>query len=125
MKSRYIALTIFLAATAAVAFPVMSVTAVCGTLWKKATVRGAWASIGAGTTSWVALVFLLMPYVDGEVWDAIYIASVPAFLVSLLAMVGVSLLTQQSCPPRPITDIDGNDISDTRLFNWHNDKRTP
>jgi Na+/proline symporter len=106
----------------AVSFPVMSVTMVCGILWKKANVSGAWASITAGTASWVTLAVLLLPAVDGEVWDAIYIASVPAFLVSLVAMVAVSLLTQQSCPPNPISDIDGQDISATRLFRWRQDR---
>jgi Na+/proline symporter len=102
----------------AVSFPVMSVTLVCGILWKKANVAGAWASILTGTGAWVALVFVFLPDVDGEIWDAIYIASVPAFLCSLLAMATVSMLTQQSCPPKPIRDVDGNDISDTPRFNW-------
>ena len=102
----------------AVSFPVMSVTLVCGILWKKANVTGAWASILTGTGTWVALVFLFLPQVDQEVWDAIYIASVPAFLCGLLAMVAVSMITQKSCPPHPIRDVDGNDISDTPRFNW-------
>jgi Na+/proline symporter len=102
----------------AVSFPVMSATLVCGIVWKRANVFGAWASIVTGTASWVVLVFLVLPHVDGEVWDAIYIASVPAFLCSLLAMVAVSMGTQRSCPPKPIRDVDGNDISDTPLFSW-------
>ena len=102
----------------AVSFPVMSVTLVCGIVWKKANVTGAWASILTGAVSWVVLVFVVMPHVDGEIWDAIYIASVPAFLCSLLAMVTVSLGTQRSCPPCPIRDVDGNDISGTPLFSW-------
>ncbi len=103
----------------AVAFPVMSVTTVSGILWKKANVTGAWISITAGILSWAVLIFVFLPAVNGEIWDSIYIASVPAFFCSLTAMIVGSLLTQKSCPPRPIRDIDGNDISDTRLFNWH------
>ncbi len=102
----------------AMAFPTTSAVYVCGLLWKKANIMGAWASIGAGLAGWVILVFVFLPYVDGETWDAIYIASVPAFLCSLTAMIVVSLLTQRSCPPRLIQDVDGNDISGTRLFNW-------
>ena len=102
----------------AISFPVMSVTLVCGIVWKKANVTAAWASILTGAGSWVVLVFVLMPRVDGEIWDAIYIASVPAFLCSLLAMVAVSLTTQRSCPPQPIRDIDGIDSSGTPLFSW-------
>ena len=71
-----------------------------------------------GTVTWIALVFLFLPDVDGEVWDAIYIASVPAFVCSLAAMVSVSMITQQSCPPNPIRDVDGNDISDAPRFSW-------
>ncbi len=108
----------------AVAFPVMSVTLVCGILWKRANVVGAWASMLTGTVSWVLLVFWVLPHVEGEIWDAIYIASVPAFLCSLLAMVMVSLRTQRSCPPQPIRDIDGNDISNTPLFSWGRRRRT-
>ena len=66
----------------------------------------------------MALVWVFLPHVDGEVWDAIYIASVPAFVLSFTALVLVSLLTQASCPPNPIRDIDGKDISDTPLFSW-------
>ena len=102
----------------AVAFPVMSATLVCGIVWKRANVTGAWASILAGAGSWVTGVFVVLPRVDGEIWDAIYIASVPAFLCSLLAMVVVSSGTQQSCAPKPIRDVDGNDISGPPLFSW-------
>ena len=62
--------------------------------------------------------FFFLPHVDGETWDAIYIASVPAFVCSLAALITVSLLTQESCPPKPMRDVDGNDISDTPLFSW-------
>lgn len=103
----------------AITFPVISSCFVCGILWKKANVMGAKASILVGASSWIALVFLVLPHVDGETWDAIYIASVPAFVCSLATLIVVSLLTQKSCPPKPIRDAAGNDISDTQLFNWH------
>ena len=102
----------------AISFPVIASSFVCGILWKKANVIGARASILIGAISWIALVFFILPHVEGETWDAIYIASIPAFICSLVALVAVSLLTQESCPPNPIRDADGNDISDTRLFNW-------
>ncbi|MCB1854017.1 MAG: hypothetical protein H6988_04675 [Pseudomonadales bacterium] len=109
----------------AVSFPVIAATFVCGILWKKANVTGAWASILTGAVSWVTLVFVFLPLVDGETWDAIYIASVPAFACSLVALIVVSLLTQKSCPPRPIRDVDGNDISDTPLFGWRRAQAPP
>ena len=102
----------------AVGFPVTSAMMACGVLWKKANIPGAWASMAAGLLSWVAIVFLVLPEVEGEVWDAIYIAAVPAFLFSLTAMIVVSLLTQNSHPAGPIRDVDGFDISDTKRFNW-------
>jgi sodium/pantothenate symporter len=102
----------------AVSFPVIASSFVCGIVWKKANVFGARASILTGAISWIGLVLLLLPHVDGEIWDAIYIASVPAFVCSLVALIVVSLSTQESCPPNPIRDVDGNDISDTKLFNW-------
>ena len=101
-----------------ISFPVLSASYICGILWKKTNTTGAMASIISGTLSWLILVFVFLPHVDGETWDAIYIAAVPAFLISLAAIIVVSLLTQKSCPPKPIQDIDGNDISDTPLFNW-------
>ena len=102
----------------AIAFPVIAPAFLCGILWKKANVTGAIASIATGAVSWVALVMVFLPHTDGEIWDAIYIASVPAFLCSLSAIIVVSLLTQKSCPPKPIQDIDGKDISETPLFTW-------
>jgi Na+/proline symporter len=102
----------------AVAFPVTSAMAVCGVLWKKANAPGAWASMITGIVSWILLVFLLLPEVEGEVWDAIYIGGVPAFVLSLTAMILVSLATQRSHPPGPILDVDGKDISATKRFRW-------
>jgi SSS family solute:Na+ symporter len=102
----------------AITFPIMSSTYVCGILWKKANNTGAMASILVGASSWIFLLFVFLPYVDGEIWDAIYMASVPAFICSLTTIIIVSLLTQKTCPPKPMQDIDGNDISDTRLFTW-------
>ncbi|HEY5678561.1 MAG TPA: hypothetical protein VIS55_00685 [Pseudomonadales bacterium] len=102
----------------AVAFPVTSAAFVCGVLWKRANVPGAWASIAAGTVSWVIFVVLLLPEVDWEVWDALYIGAVPAFLCSAIAIVVVSLATRRTHPPNPVRDVDGNDISGGPLFRW-------
>ncbi len=102
----------------AIAFPVVAPSALFGVLWKKANVYGSWASIGIGAGSWVAGVFIFLPHVDDEIWDAIYIASVPAFVLSVTAIVVVSLATQRACPANPLRDVDGNDISDTPRFSW-------
>lgn len=102
----------------ALTFPIIASTFLCGIMWKKANITGAWASIAVGAGSWIALFFVFLPLVEGETWDAIYMASVPAFICSFMAIIIVSLLTQKSSPPKPIRDIDGKDISDTRLFSW-------
>ena len=101
-----------------IAFPVLAPAFICGVLWKQANVTGALTAAAVGIVSWISLVWVFLPHTDGEVWDAIYIAAVPAFLLNFLTLVAVSLLTRESCPPKPITDIDGNDISDTPLLKW-------
>ena len=102
----------------AIAFPSIAPTFICGILWKKANVTGALTSIATGSLSWIILVWILLPSTNGEIWDAIYIGSVPAFFFGAIAIIVVSLATQKSCPPKPARDIDGNDISDTKLFSW-------
>ncbi len=44
---------------------------------------------------------------DCAFWDAVYIASLPAFLISIVTMIVVSLATQKQDPPKEITDVDG------------------
>ncbi len=102
----------------AIAFPVLAPTFISGVLWEKTNVTGAIASIATGAVSWLVMIVVLYPYTGNEIWDAIYIASVPAFLCSLTVIIAVSLLTQTSCPPNPIQDVDGNKISDTKRFTW-------
>ena len=46
-------------------------------------------------------------------WDSIYIASFPAFVISGVMLIVVSLLTQKKDPPKLLTDIDGKPV-DTR-----------
>lgn len=102
----------------AIGFPVLAPAFICGVLWKRANVAGALVAAATGVVSWIVLVWMFLPHVEGEIWDAIYIASVPAFLLNFATLVVVSLLTGESCPPNPLRDIDGNDISDTPVFKW-------
>ncbi|MEW5934547.1 MAG: hypothetical protein AB1816_13300, partial [Bacillota bacterium] len=93
--------------------------------WKKANSTGAMAALLGGFASWVGLIFYYLPttmemnvgvieegvvYMDWAIWDAVYLASVPGFVVSVVLLVVVSLLTQRRDPPRPLTDIDGNPL---------------
>jgi hypothetical protein len=43
-------------------------------------------------------------------WDAVYIASLPSFFISVILQFVVSLATQKIDPPKPLTDYDGNEI---------------
>lgn len=71
-----------------------------GYFWKKANVTGAISSFIAGSVSWLSLygVFLKVYGIDGE--DAIFMALVPAVVVSLATLVAVSLATQKRDPAR-------------------------
>lgn len=101
-----------------------------GYYWKKSNRLGAWAAFLGGFISWIVLTLYLLPttaemnvgiieegvvYWDWAIWDAVYIASVPAFLISLLLHIVVSLVTQKIDPPRPLVDIDGQPLE---VKNW-------
>lgn len=94
-----------------------------GYFWKKTNKPGALAALFGGFISWIAFIFYYLPatseanvgiieegvvYTEWAIWDAVYIGSVPAFLVSIALLVVVSLLTQKSSPPSPLKDMDGN-----------------
>lgn len=106
----------------------MAVPFVCGMYWRPANRSGALASIIGGIGTWIAGVFYYFPKTktvnttngvlawDAAVWDAVYIASPVAVVVSLVAMVTVTLITQGREPPKPLTDVDGNPLAlDNRL----------
>jgi len=94
----------------------------CGMYWRRANRCGAIAAFLAGFVTWLVGVFSLLSTtriqntVDGEldvqtaIWDAVFIASTPAVVASLLAMVAVSLLTQRRDAPMPLTDVDGQPL---------------
>ncbi len=118
-----------------------------GMYWKKSNHWGGVASYLGGFLAWAIFIYVVFNFGlfsdstavvcsggdltllatdevvwDCAFWDAVYIASFPAFVISLLLMVGVSLLTQKQDPPKPILDIDGNEF-DTNPF--HNLGITP
>ncbi len=100
-----------------------------GMYWKKANSYGGVASVLGGWISWAFLTWMAYTVgiggdstmivcagdTDCAFWDAVYIASLPAFLASVFLMVVVSLATQKRNVPRPVTDVDGNSI-DTNPF---------
>ncbi|HEX2979594.1 MAG TPA: sodium:solute symporter family protein [Anaerolineaceae bacterium] len=89
-----------------------------GMYWKKANGYGALAAFIGGFLSWVVFSLLYYPGTlaacagdtDCGFWDAIYVASTPAFVVSVISMVVVALATQKVNKPLPITDVDGKPL---------------
>ncbi len=114
-----------------------------GMYWKKANQWGGIAAVAGGWVSWAILTWVTYQFgLFGEqstglvcsggdlsllvifseewwcgFWDAVYIASFPAFFLSLLFMVVVSLATQKQDAPKPITDVDGKPL-DTNPFHY-------
>ncbi len=100
-----------------------------GMYWKKGNHIGALASFFSGVISWVILgIYYYSSYVlpvvyegevmDDAVWDSIYIASTPAFAISVVVFIVVSLLTQKLDPPKPLRDINNNLVDTRHPFGW-------
>ncbi len=100
-----------------------------GMYWKKSNQYGAVASYLGGFLAWAIGIWIAYNFgmggdptiitcagdADCAFWDAVYVSSFPAFIISLALMVGVSLATHKVDPPKPITDIDGKPL-DTNPF---------
>jgi SSS family transporter len=102
-----------------------------GYFWKKCNQCGAIAALVGGFFSWVAFSWYYYfaetaganigiieegaVYTEWAIWDAVYIGSVPAFVISIALMVIVSLLTRKVDAAKPLTDMDGNPL---KLVNW-------
>ena len=101
-----------------------------GMYWRKANRSGAIAGFVGGFLIWLVGLYYLLPItrlhstVDGQVdvqtavWDAVYIASTPAVLVSVVALVVISWVTQRQDPPLPLTDVDGQPLPLERRLGW-------
>ncbi|MCC5909200.1 MAG: hypothetical protein JJT76_02015 [Clostridiaceae bacterium] len=112
---------------------------VVGFFWKKANSTGAIASFFGGLITWGVSFMLLLPItkdanfeeelieagvaMDWAIWDAIYMALVPAAIIGFILMIVVSLKTQNSDPPKPFLNAKGEEMDD-KLFFWSKDKTT-
>jgi SSS family transporter len=103
-----------------------------GIYWKKANRTGAISAFFGGLISWIILTiffYIRTTYeacagdFDCAFWDAVYIASTPAFAISVVLIIVVSLATQKSDVPRPATDVDGNPLRMTKLLGLINIKK--
>ncbi|MFU8793984.1 MAG: sodium:solute symporter family transporter [Dethiobacteria bacterium] len=92
---------------------------IIGMFWKKANSTGAVASFFTGLISWALLFwFWAMPATDFFEEDAIFIAMVPAAVISFLTLYLVSLATQKNDPPKPMRTLDGEDMTSMPKFFW-------
>ena len=93
-----------IAAAISVSFAGMSAPFLLSIWWKKLTSAGGFAGIAAG----FFVFFVLKATTEGIPEDFV------GFWVSLVVTVVVSLLTQKSVPPKPLTDADGEpmDLND-------------
>ncbi|CAG1011590.1 Sodium/pantothenate symporter [Anaerolineales bacterium] len=99
---------------------------VIGMYWKKANHIGALTSFFSGTISWV---FLSMYYyqetivaceadVQCATWDAVYIGSTPAFFISVVVFLVVSVATGKIDPPKILTNIYGKPVDMKHPLGW-------
>jgi Na+/proline symporter len=102
-----------------------------GMYWKKTNQWGAVAGCLGGFITWAVFILIARNVgiggdstlavcagdTDCAFWDATYVASFPAFFMSLFLTVVVSLATQKQDAPKPITDIDGKIIDVNLLHN--------
>ena len=105
-----------------------------GYFWKRCNGSAALAALLSGFVSWVALTFVYYysdtadanvgvvtegeVYVEWAMWDAVYIASVPAFLISIAVMIVWTYLTHRRYPALPLRDVDGNLMEMKDFFGW-------
>ncbi|HEX5840351.1 MAG TPA: sodium:solute symporter family protein [Anaerolineales bacterium] len=102
-----------------------------GMYWKKTNQWGSVAGCLGGFVTWAVFILIARNVglggpstmvvcagdADCAFWDATYVASFPAFFMSLFLTVAVSLATQKQDVPKPITDIDGQPIDVNPLHN--------
>jgi len=101
---------------------VQGIPFIFGMYWKKSNRTAAIASVVANLAVWIPLIFYFLPYaleveggeLDWAVWDAIYIAALPALVIGTLTFVATALATQKKDPPKPLLDIDGNPIDQSK-----------
>lgn len=86
-----------IAMSVSIGFAGMTAPFILAIWWKNLTSIGGYAGIGAGFATFAALE-IIYPDVPG---------SFGGFWVSLVVAVVVSMLTRQSSPPRPLSNIDG------------------
>lgn len=111
----------------------MAAPYIIGMYWKKANHIGALASFIGGVVAWVGLSFVYfysyilpeyggMAELAGYEWDAFFdstmVATLPAFVISVLLLFIVSIATGKIDPPKVLTDINGKPVNMKGAFGW-------
>jgi solute:Na+ symporter, SSS family len=99
---------------------------VIGMYWKKANHIGALTSFFSGTISWgfLSVYYYQQTFIicEGDLycslWDSVYIASAPAFFISIVAFIVVSLATGKIDPPKILTNIHGKPVDMKNALGW-------
>lgn len=92
-----------------------------GYFWKRCNESGAVAALLGGLFTWIlAIAYFMSQFtlpvgpellagagLEGALWDALYMGSIPALVASVCFMIVVSLATQRKDPPRPLVDSSG------------------
>ena len=94
---------------------VQGIPFIFGIYWKKANRSAAIASVIVNFAVWIPLIFYVLPHClvveegvfDYAIWDAIYIAALPALICGTIAFIVTALITQKRDPPKPLVDIEG------------------
>lgn len=89
---------------------VQAIPFILGMYWKKANRLAAISSVIVNFAIWIPLTLYLLPVtlkveeevLEWAVWDAIYIAALPALIVGTITFFIVALATQKIDPPKPI-----------------------
>ncbi|RLG76960.1 MAG: hypothetical protein DRO14_03040 [Thermoprotei archaeon] len=97
---------------------VQGIPFILGIYWKKANRSAAIASVIVNFAVWIPLIFYVLPHcliveegvLDWAIWDAIYIAALPALVCGTIAFIVTALVTQKRDPPRPLVDIEGKPV---------------
>lgn len=99
---------------------------VIGMYWKKANHIGALTSFFSGSISWglLSVYYYQQTFVicEGDLycslWDAVYIASTPAFIISIIAFIVASLATGKIDPPKILKDVYGKPVNMKNALGW-------
>ncbi len=95
---------------------VQAIPFILGMYWKKANKMAAISSVIANFAVWIPLIMYLLPItleveegvLEWAIWDAIYIAALPALIVGTITFFVVALATQKIDPPKPVVPL-GNE----------------